>query len=40
MSFIVIAQTLLNLGVPEHDMCCLNNDLLLKGKKFAGSERI
>lgn len=40
MSFVVIIQALLNLGVPEHDICCLNNDLLLKGKKFAGSERI
>lgn len=40
MSFWVILQTLIKLGVPETDLCCLNNDLLIKGKKFAGSERI
>jgi lipoate-protein ligase A len=40
MSFRVIYQTLIKLGVPDVAFCCLNNDLLLNGKKFVGSEKV
>lgn len=40
MSFTVIRNTLLRLGVNERDLCAINNDLLLRGKKFVGSEQI
>lgn len=40
MSFSIILKTLLALGVQEKDLCVLNNDLLLKGKKFVGSESV
>lgn len=40
MSFTVIRQTLLRLGVQESDLCAINNDLLLRGKKFVGSEQV
>jgi hypothetical protein len=40
MSHTVITQTLLRLGVPEQDMCVINNDFLLKGKKFSGGETV
>lgn len=40
MSFSVISRTLLRLGVVETDLCVINNDLLLRGKKFSGSEQI
>lgn len=40
MSFSVITSTLLRLGVPEADLCAINNDLLLRGKKFVGIEQV
>lgn len=40
MSFDVIKNTLIQLGVPEKDLCIINNDLLLRGKKFVGSEQV
>lgn len=40
MSFKVISTTLLRLGVLESDLCEINNDLLLRGKKFVGIERV
>lgn len=40
MSFSVISAALLRLGVPEKDLCAINNDLLLRGKKFVGIEQV
>ena len=40
MSFSVITNTLIRLGVPAKDLCALNNDLLLRGKKFVGVEQV
>ena len=39
MTFKVIYQTLLKLGVAEQDLCQINNDILLRGKKIVGTER-
>lgn len=39
MTVRVITQTLIRLGVVEQDLCHINNDLLLKGKKIMGTER-
>lgn len=40
MSFAIILNTLKKLKVKEEDLCVLNNDLMLKGKKFIGSEQV
>ena len=40
MSFAVILNTLRTLGILEKDLCIINNDLLLRSKKFVGSEQI
>lgn len=40
MSSAVIISTLDKLGVPLQDICVMNNDLLLKGKKFVGNEQV
>lgn len=40
MSFKVIQRTLLRLNIPEQDLCIMNNDLLLRGKKFVGIEQV
>lgn len=40
MSFTVIRNTLIRLGVAEKDLCMINNDLLLRGKKFVGIEQV
>ena len=40
MSTTVILNTLDRLGVPQKDICVMNNDLLLRGKKFVGNEQI
>lgn len=40
MSFEVILNTIKRLGVKEKDLCILNNDIMLRGKKFVGSEQI
>lgn len=39
-TFYAIIKTLINLGANEQDFCCINNDLLLRGKKFVGNEII
>ena len=39
MIFTVISRTLLRLGVNEQDLCQINNDLLLRGKKIVGVEQ-
>lgn len=38
MSFAVIWNTLKKLNINEKDLCVINNDILLRGKKFIGSE--
>jgi hypothetical protein len=40
MSFAVLLNTLKQIGVQDSDLCVINNDLLLRGKKFAGSEEV
>ena len=40
MSFTVIQNTLQRLGVSKRDLCMLNNDLMLRGKKFIGKEQV
>ena len=40
MSFSVITNTLIKLGISETDLCVVNNDLLLRGKKFVGIEQV
>lgn len=40
MSFTVITRTLERLGIPKSDLCIINNDLLLRGKKFVGIEQV
>lgn len=40
MSVSIITNTLLRLGVSEKDLCVINNDLLLRGKKFVGIEQV
>lgn len=39
-TFYAIIKTLIKLGAEEKDFCCINNDLLLRGKKFVGNEII
>lgn len=40
MSSVIVLNTIKRLGIPEKDICAMNNDLLLRGKKFVGNEKI
>ena len=40
MTSVIVINTITRLGVPEKDICVMNNDLLLRGKKFVGNEKI